>query len=225
MRLKLNTIKSEFKGRTVLLVDDSVVRGTTSREIVQLAKEAGAKAVYFASAAPPVRHPNVYGIDIPTCKELIAYQNTEEEIARLIGVEVIIYNDLADVEESVRGGAMAEEGKECRPLPLEFDSSCFDGRYCTDVPEAYLRSLETGEDDDDGGGGGGAREADVDVTEKKMLSMEKEDRRDKVGGTEVEKEERKWNLIAPAAASYSSSNKNSQGVCESIFNLSSSSSS
>ena len=102
VRLKLNTIKSEFVGRNVLLVDDSVVRGTTAREIVQMAREAGAKNVYFSSAAPPIRFPNIYGIDIPTRKELIAYERNEEEIAERIGCDWILYQDLEDLEECVR---------------------------------------------------------------------------------------------------------------------------
>lgn len=102
VRLKLNTIKSEFLGRNVLLVDDSIVRGTTSREIIEMARDAGALKVYFASAAPPIRYPNIYGIDIPTRNELVAYERDEEEIAAHIGADWIEYQDCEDLEDSVR---------------------------------------------------------------------------------------------------------------------------
>ena len=102
MRLKLNTVQSEFKGKNVLLVDDSIVRGTTSCEIIQMAREAGAQNVWFASAAPPVRYPNVYGIDIPSATELVAHERTEEEIAEVIGADRMIYNDLVDLQDAVR---------------------------------------------------------------------------------------------------------------------------
>ena len=108
VRLKLNTIKSEFAGRNVLLVDDSVVRGTTAREIIQMARDAGAKKVYFASAAPPIRYPNIYGIDIPTRNELVAYEREEKEIAAHIGCDWIEYQDCDDLEESVRSLASPE---------------------------------------------------------------------------------------------------------------------
>ena len=102
VRLKLNTIKSEFNGKNVLLVDDSIVRGTTANEIVQMARDAGAKKVFFCSAAPPIRYPNIYGIDIPTREELIAYQREEAEIATKIGCEWVVYQDLVDLEDSVK---------------------------------------------------------------------------------------------------------------------------
>jgi amidophosphoribosyltransferase len=102
VRLKLNTIKSEFAGRNVLLVDDSVVRGTTAREIIDMARDAGANKVYFASAAPPIRYPNIYGIDIPTRNELVAFERNEEEIAEHIGCDWIVYQDTADLEDAVR---------------------------------------------------------------------------------------------------------------------------
>lgn len=105
VRLKLNTIKREFAGKNVLLVDDSIVRGTTANEIVQMARDAGAKKVFFSSAAPPIRYPNIYGIDIPTREELIAYQREEDEIASKIGCEWVVYQDLDDLEESVRAAA------------------------------------------------------------------------------------------------------------------------
>lgn len=102
VRLKLNTIKSEFAGKNVLLVDDSIVRGTTGHEIVDMAKEAGAKKVFFTSAAPPIRYPNIYGIDIPTRQELIAFERNEAEIAEKMGCDWVVYQDLADLEECVR---------------------------------------------------------------------------------------------------------------------------
>lgn len=108
VRLKLNTIKSEFAGKNVLLVDDSIVRGTTANEIVQMARDAGAKKVFFCSAAPPIRYPNIYGIDIPTRQELIAYERDEEEIAAKIGCDWIVYQDLKDLEDSVKTVATPE---------------------------------------------------------------------------------------------------------------------
>src|SRR5574343_1325101 len=101
VRQKLNTVSQEFKGKRVLLVDDSIVRGTTSREIVEMARAAGAVKVYFASASPPVRYPNVYGIDMPTRSELIATGRTDEEIAREIGADALVYQDLDALKESV----------------------------------------------------------------------------------------------------------------------------
>lgn len=134
VRLKLNTIKSEFKDKVVLLIDDSIVRGTTSMELVMLAREAGAKKVYFGSAAPQVKYTNVYGIDIPTRTELIAHGRTDDEIALVLGADKVIYNDLEDVEESVRS---------INPTVLsKFDSSCFNGMYVTEVSEAYLMAVE-----------------------------------------------------------------------------------
>ena len=108
VRLKLNTIKSEFAGRNVLLVDDSVVRGTTAREIVDMARDAGARKVYFASAAPPIRYPNIYGIDIPTRNELVAFERDEKQIAEHIGCDWIEYQDTSDLEDAVRECAVPE---------------------------------------------------------------------------------------------------------------------
>mmetsp|Transcript_1151 Transcript_1151/g.2335 ORF Transcript_1151/g.2335 Transcript_1151/m.2335 type:complete len:309 (-) Transcript_1151:145-1071(-) len=125
VRLKLNTIKSEFAGRNVLLVDDSIVRGTTAHEIVQMARDAGARNVYFCSAAPPIRFPNIYGIDIPTREELIAYERREDEIAAKIGCDWVVYQDLKDLEDSVKDVASKEY-----PLTA-FDTSCFSGEYVT----------------------------------------------------------------------------------------------
>lgn len=134
VRQKLNAIASEFKGRNVLLVDDSIVRGTTSKEIVQMAREAGAKKVYLASAAPPVRFPNVYGIDMPTKGELIAHGKTIEEIRAYIGCDALIYQDLAAMKRVV--GAL-------NPNLAGFEASCFDGSYITgDVSEADFAAIE-----------------------------------------------------------------------------------
>ncbi len=122
VRQKLNTINSEFKGRNVLLVDDSIVRGTTSKEIVQMARDAGARKVYLASAAPPVRYPNVYGIDMPTSEELVAHNRTVEEIRVIIGADALIYQEI--------DGMKAAIGK-LNPAIKDFDASCFDGVYVT----------------------------------------------------------------------------------------------
>jgi amidophosphoribosyltransferase len=122
VRQKLNTINSEFKGRNVLLVDDSIVRGTTSKEIVQMARDAGARKVYMASAAPPVRFPNVYGIDMPTSEELVAHGRTVEEIRQIIGCDALIYQEV--------DGMKAAIGK-LNPAIKDFDASCFDGVYVT----------------------------------------------------------------------------------------------
>ncbi len=122
VRQKLNAITSEFKGRNVLLVDDSIVRGTTSKEIVQMAREAGARKVYMASAAPPVRFPNVYGIDMPTREELIAHDRTVEEIRAFIGADALIYQDVE---------AMKRVVGQLNPKIASFEASCFDGHYIT----------------------------------------------------------------------------------------------
>jgi len=133
VRQKLNAIDQEFEDKHVLLVDDSIVRGTTSSQIVEMAREAGAKSVYFASAAPPVRYPNVYGIDMPTREELISADRTEAEVAALIGADRLIFQDLSDLIDSVREG---------NPEIAEFDVSCFTGEYVTgDVSASYLERL------------------------------------------------------------------------------------
>ncbi|SMB86692.1 amidophosphoribosyltransferase [Pasteurella testudinis DSM 23072] len=133
VRRKLNTISSEFKGKNVLLVDDSIVRGTTSEQIVEMARHAGAKKVYFASAAPEIRYPNVYGIDMPTADELIAYGRSVEQIAELIGVDRLIFQDLNDLTESVR---------QENPSIRHFDASVFTGEYITgDISKAYLDNI------------------------------------------------------------------------------------
>jgi amidophosphoribosyltransferase len=133
VRQKLNPISDEFRGKVVLLVDDSIVRGTTSQEIVQMAREAGARKVYFASASPPVRFPNVYGIDMPNQRELIATGRSEMEVAREIGADLLIYQELEALKIAVR---------DANPRLREFDASCFDGRYITgDVTPEYLAGL------------------------------------------------------------------------------------
>jgi len=138
VRQKLNAIGMEFKGKNVLLVDDSIVRGTTSREIIMMAREAGAKKVYFASASPPVRFPNVYGIDMPTRSELIAAFRTDDEICREIGADALIYQDLDALKAAVRA---------INPAITHFDCSCFDGQYITgDVSAEYLASIELARD-------------------------------------------------------------------------------
>ncbi len=140
VRQKLNPIGLEFNGKNVLLVDDSVVRGTTSQQIIQMARDAGAKKVYFASAAPPVRFPNVYGIDMPAAQELIAHNRTEQEICQEMGADRMIYQDLDDLIDAVRKGNPEIQG---------FDTSCFSNEYCTgDVNNAYLERIEELRNDD-----------------------------------------------------------------------------
>jgi len=133
VKQKLNAIELEFKGRNVLIVDDSIVRGTTSGQIIQMARDAGAKKVYFASAAPPVRYPNVYGIDMPTSAELIAHGRDVDEIGTLIGADDLIYQDIGDLVDAVGHHKKA---------PTTFEQSCFTGDYVTgDVSEEYLSSV------------------------------------------------------------------------------------
>lgn len=138
VRLKLNTIKSEFAGKNVLLVDDSIVRGTTAHEIVLMARDAGAKKVFFSSAAPPIRYPNIYGIDIPTQRELIAYDRNEEEIAAKIGCDWVLYQDLQDLRDSITEVTPAGKKK-----IEQFDTSCFSGEYVTgqQVGDEYFTRL------------------------------------------------------------------------------------
>ncbi|MCW9010108.1 amidophosphoribosyltransferase, partial [Marinobacter sp.] len=134
VRQKLNPIDLEFRGKNVMLVDDSIVRGTTCKEIVQMARDAGARNVYFASAAPPVRYPNVYGIDMPSASELIAHDRTVEEVRDLIGADWLVYQDLDDLISCVNDVNEDINGWEC---------SVFTGDYITgDVDEAYLTRLE-----------------------------------------------------------------------------------
>ena len=133
VRQKLNAIDMEFQGRNVLLVDDSIVRGTTSEQIIQMARDAGANKVYFASAAPPVRYPNVYGIDMPAAEELIAHGRTEDEVEQALGCDWLIYQDLSDLIAAVQRG---------NPEIREFDTSCFNGEYVTgDIDQLYLERL------------------------------------------------------------------------------------
>ena len=135
VRQKLNAIGSEFKGKTVLLVDDSIVRGTTSREIVQMARDSGARRVIFASAAPPVKFPNVYGIDMPTRDELIAHGRTEEEVCREITADALVYQDIDSLKRSI---------SDVNPLLRNFEASCFDGIYVTgDISRDYLDRVES----------------------------------------------------------------------------------
>ena len=134
VRQKLNAMELEFRGKNVLLVDDSIVRGTTSKQIIQMAREAGANKVYFASAAPPIRYPNVYGIDMPAASELIAAGKTNSEVEELIGADWLVYQDLDDLI------AAAAEGN---PTISRYECSVFDGEYITgDVDEMYLKRLE-----------------------------------------------------------------------------------
>ncbi len=134
VRQKLNAMSIEFRGKNVLLVDDSIVRGTTSREIVQMAREAGANKIYFASAAPPVRYPNVYGIDMPTRQELIATDRDTDEICAEIGADYMIFQDLDALNHAV---------STVSPAVKKFETSCFDGIYITgDITPDYLNSLE-----------------------------------------------------------------------------------
>lgn len=134
VRQKLNAIGLEFEGKNVLLVDDSIVRGTTSEQIIQMARDAGAKKVYLASAAPPVRYPNVYGIDMPAAHELIAHDRSEEEVRVAIGADRLIYQDLNDLVAAVRRGNMSIR---------HFDTSCFSNEYVTgDIDHSYLERIE-----------------------------------------------------------------------------------
>jgi amidophosphoribosyltransferase len=147
VRQKLNAIAAEFSGRNVLLVDDSIVRGTTSKEIVQMAREAGARKVYMASAAPPVRFPNVYGIDMPTQHELVANDRSIEQIRAFIGADALIYQDVAAMKKVVAA---------LNPKLAGFEASCFDGHYITgDITAADFeaianqRGLQRDEEDTD----------------------------------------------------------------------------
>jgi len=133
VRQKLNAIDLEFRGKNVLLVDDSIVRGTTSKQIIQMARDAGAKKVYFASAAPPVRYANVYGIDMPSRSELVANGRTDEEIGQFIGADRLLYQRLEDLIEAVKEG---------NPKISRVDASCFDGRYITgNVSADFLQAV------------------------------------------------------------------------------------
>ena len=133
VRRKLNPIPLEFRNRVVLLVDDSIVRGTTSKQIVQMARDAGAKKVYLASAAPPVRYPNIYGIDMPSSDELVAHGRTEKQIEELLGCDWLIYQELSDLEAAVAGPKFPGR---------KFDSSCFNGEYVTGIEPGYFERIQ-----------------------------------------------------------------------------------
>jgi len=155
VRQKLNPMAMEFSGKNVLLVDDSIVRGTTSREIVQMARDSGARKVFFASSAPPVRFPNVYGIDMPTRSELIAAHRSEDEVAREIGADALIYQDLEALREAVRM---------LNPKLKTFETSCFDGRYITgDITSDYLQAIESQRDAARDAGEDEAAQLDLDL--------------------------------------------------------------
>jgi amidophosphoribosyltransferase len=156
VRQKLNAIGMEFKGKNVLLVDDSIVRGNTSSEIVQMARDSGARKVFFASAAPPVRFPNVYGIDMPTREELIANGRTEAQVAALIGADELVYQDLDALTAAVRS---------VNPKVKHFEDSCFSGRYITgDVTQEYLDVVEAQRRD-------GAKQADLAAASAAQLDL------------------------------------------------------
>lgn len=139
VKQKLNAIPLEFQDKNVLLVDDSIVRGTTCKQIIEMARDAGARKVYFCSASPPVKHPNVYGIDMPAVSELIAHGKTIEEIQQNIGADWLIFQELEDLIASCAEGSL---------LPMDFECSVFDGKYVTgDVNEAYLAKLEARRND------------------------------------------------------------------------------
>ncbi len=133
VRRKLNILDLEFKDKNVLLVDDSIVRGTTSRQIIEMVREAGAKKVLFASASPPVKYQNLYGIDMAATKELVAHDKTENEIADAIGADELIYQTLEDLISSVQEG---------NPEIKDFETSIFTGKYPTDIDDGYLQDLE-----------------------------------------------------------------------------------
>ena len=139
VRRKLNPLDIEFKGKNVMLVDDSIVRGTTSKEIVQMARDSGAKNVYFASASPAIRYPNIYGIDMPAAKELIAHGRTEAEVAKEIGADRLIYQELDDLIDAITKG---------NPNLKQFDCSVFTGKYITGESESYFSDLEARRKDD-----------------------------------------------------------------------------
>lgn len=136
VRKKLNAMSMEFKDKNVLIVDDSIVRGTTCKQIIQMARDCGAKRVYFASAAPAVRHPNVYGIDMPVCSELIAYGKTDEEVAKAIGCDKLVYQTLDNLKEAIMYAASHAD--------LGLETSVFSGEYVTqDITSEYIEQLES----------------------------------------------------------------------------------
>ena len=139
VRRKLNILDLEFDGKNVLLVDDSIVRGTTSKKIIEMAREAGANKVYFASAAPAIKYQNLYGIDMPATSELIASMKTDEEVTKEIDADWLIYQTLDDLIDSVREG---------NPEIKEFETSIFTGQYFTPLVENYLEELEISRKDE-----------------------------------------------------------------------------
>ena len=139
VRRKLNILDLEFQGKNVLLVDDSIVRGTTSKKIIEMAKDSGAKKVYFASAAPAIKYQNLYGIDMPATNELIASNRTDEEVANEIGADWLIYQSLDDLIDTVKVG---------NPEIKEFETSIFTGEYITPLGENYLKDLEISRQDE-----------------------------------------------------------------------------
>ena len=160
VRQKLNAIELEFKGKNVMLVDDSIVRGTTCKQIIEMAREAGAAKVYFASAAPPVRHPNVYGIDMPSAEELIAHQRSEQEICEQIGADWLVYQDLDDLVAS------SSEGN---PDITRFDCAVFNGEYVTgDVDDNYLSRLDAARND-------GVKSTLLDVDDGVVMGLHNDD--------------------------------------------------
>ncbi|MEX2367454.1 MAG: phosphoribosyltransferase family protein, partial [Pseudohongiellaceae bacterium] len=139
VKQKLNAIPLEFQDKNVLLVDDSIVRGTTCKQIIEMAREAGARKVYFCSASPPVRYPNVYGIDMPAVSELIAHNKTVEQIQTLIGADWLVFQDMDDLIASCAEGSI---------IPMDFECSVFTGKYVTsDVTTEYLENLESRRND------------------------------------------------------------------------------
>jgi amidophosphoribosyltransferase len=139
VRRKLNILDLEFKGKNVLLVDDSIVRGTTSKKIIEMARDAGANKVYFASAAPAIKYQNLYGIDMPATSELIASNRSDEEVAKEINADWLIYQTLEDLIETATVG---------NPEIKEFESSIFTGKYITPLIENYLEELENSRKDE-----------------------------------------------------------------------------
>ena len=130
-------MSSEFKGKNVMLIDDSIVRGTTSKQIIQMARDAGATSVTFASAAPPVRYPHVYGINMPTRHELVAHGRSIPEIAEELGADYVVYQEVADLKAAILEGSDVDD----------LDMSCFDGRYVTGtVTEEYLDWVESSQE-------------------------------------------------------------------------------
>ncbi len=182
VRQKLNAVDGEFKDRVVLLVDDSIVRGTTCKQIIQMAREAGAKKVYFASAAPAVKYPNVYGIDMPAAEELVAHGRTEEEVGKAIGADWLIYQELKDLVAAVRQVGAANGAK-------VFECSVFDGRYVTnDVDAAYFKRLQAARNDSAKNARGKSGRVAVSQIDPESLPVEVDSRMDSSAGLELHSE-------------------------------------